>query len=190
MRFPEVARVLGKAGRAETSTDPAPFSMMETVVLLKPKSQWRSNIKTTDDLISQMNEALQIPGVSNAWTMPIKNRIDMLTTGVRTPVGIKIFGPDLKGIERIGASIERVLPSVAGTRSVFAERVGSGYFLDFDLKRDRLARYGLSVDDAEGVVRNAIGGENVGTQISGLERYPINVRYYRDSRSSIDRLAR
>jgi len=190
MRFPEVERVLGKAGRAETSTDPAPFSMMETVVLLKPKSQWRSNVASTDDLIAQMNEALRIPGVSNAWTMPIKNRIDMLTTGVRTPVGIKIFGPDLATIERIGASIERVLPRVSGTRSVFAERVGSGYFLDFDLKRDRLARYGLSVDDAESVVMNAIGGDNVSTQFSGLERYPINVRYYRDSRSSLDRLAR
>jgi Cu(I)/Ag(I) efflux system membrane protein CusA/SilA len=189
-RFPEVERVLGKAGRAETSTDPAPFSMMETVVLLKPKSQWRKTVASTDDLVSQMNEALRIPGVSNAWTMPIKNRIDMLTTGVRTPVGIKIFGPDLASIARIGSAIERVLPSVAGTRSVFAERVGSGYFLDFDLKRDRLARYGLSVDDAEAVVMNAIGGENVSTQISGLERYPINVRYYRDSRSSIDRLQR
>jgi Cu(I)/Ag(I) efflux system membrane protein CusA/SilA len=190
MRFPEVERVLGKAGRAETPTDPAPFSMMETVILLKPKSQWRSNIASTDDLVAQMNEALRIPGVSNAWTMPIKNRIDMLTTGVRTPVGIKIFGPDLAGIERIGASIERVLPRVSGTRSVFAERVGSGYFLDFDLKRDRLARYGLSVDDAESVVMNAIGGDNVSTQFSGLERYPINVRYYRDSRSSLERLAR
>jgi Cu(I)/Ag(I) efflux system membrane protein CusA/SilA len=190
MRFPEVERVLGKAGRAETSTDPAPLSMMETVIQLKPKSQWRTTVTSTDDLVSQMNEALRIPGVSNAWTMPIKNRIDMLTTGVRTPVGIKIFGPDLAAIEHIGTAIERVLPRVAGTRSVFAERVGSGYFLDFDLKRDRLARYGLSVDDAEAVVMNAIGGENVSTEISGLERYPIDVRYYRDSRSSIDRLER
>ena len=126
------------------------------------------------------------PGVSNAWTMPIKNRIDMLTTGVRTPVGIKIFGADLAEIERIGKEIERVLPQVAGTRSVFAERVGGGYFLDFDLKRDQLARYGLSVDDAETVVMNAIGGENVSTTVEGRERYPINVRYYRDSRSSLD----
>jgi Cu(I)/Ag(I) efflux system membrane protein CusA/SilA len=137
-----------------------------------------------------MNDALLIPGVSNAWTMPIKNRIDMLTTGVRTPVGIKVYGADLKVIERIGTQIERVLPQVAGTRSAFAERVGGGYFLDFDLKRDQLARYGLSVDDAQTVVMNAIGGDNVSTAIQGLERYPINVRYYRDSRSSLDRLGR
>ena len=211
MRFPEVERVLGKAGRAETPTDPAPLSMMETVVLLKPKSEWRRVATwydrwpewtkplcaritpdriSTDELITGMDEALRLPGVSNAWTMPVKNRIDMLTTGVRTPVGIKIFGPDVAGIERIGKAIERVLPRVAGTRSVFAERVGGGYFLDFDLKRDQLARYGLSVDDAEAVVTSAIGGENVSTAIQGLERYPIDVRYYRDSRSSIERLNR
>ena len=211
MRFPEVERVMGKAGRAETSTDPAPFSMMETVVLLKPKSEWRKvatwydnwprwtrpicaritpDHMSTEQLTTEMNDALRIPGVSNAWTMPIKNRIDMLTTGVRTPVGIKIYGADLKVIERIGRQIERVLPKVAGTRSAFAERVGGGYFLDFDLKRDQLARYGLSVDDAQMVVMNAIGGDNVSTAIQGLERYPINVRYYRDSRSSLDRLGR
>jgi Cu(I)/Ag(I) efflux system membrane protein CusA/SilA len=137
-----------------------------------------------------MDQALQIPGVSNAWTMPIKNRIDMLTTGVRTPVGIKVYGPDLTVIERIGKEIEAVLPDVPGTRSVFAERVGGGYFLDFDLKREQLARYGLSVDDAQMVVMNAIGGDNVGTTIEGRERYPINVRYYRDSRSDLDRLSR
>jgi Cu(I)/Ag(I) efflux system membrane protein CusA/SilA len=189
MTFPEVQRVLGKSGRAETSTDPAPFSMMETVVQLKPKSQWPKGL-TTDALVDQMNAALKIPGVSNAWTMPIKNRIDMLTTGVRTPVGVKVYGPDLMQIERIGAQIERVLPQVAGTRSVFAERVGGGYFLDFDLKRDRLARYGLSVDDAQAVVMNAIGGDNVSTAIEGRERYPINVRYFRDSRSNLERLGR
>ena len=211
MSFPEVDRVLGKAGRAETSTDPAPLSMMETVIQLKPKSQWRRAATwydhwprwtkrfcehitpdhiSTDQLVEEMNQALRIPGVSNAWTMPIKNRIDMLTTGVRTPVGIKVYGPDLGQIERIGAQIERVLPQVAGTRSVFAERVGGGYFLDFDLKRDQLARYGLTVDDAQMVVMNAIGGDNVSTAIEGRERYPINVRYYRDARSSLDRLSR
>jgi Cu(I)/Ag(I) efflux system membrane protein CusA/SilA len=211
MRFPEVERVLGKAGRAETSTDPAPFSMMETVISLKPKSQWRKVATwydnwprwtkslcahitpdhiSTDQLVTEMNDALRIPGVSNAWTMPIKNRIDMLTTGIRTPVGIKVYGPDLAGIERLGKEIERVLPQVAGTRNVFAERVGGGYFLDFDLKRDQLARYGLSVDDAEMVVTNAIGGENVSTTVEGRERYPINVRYYRDSRSSLESLGR
>jgi Cu(I)/Ag(I) efflux system membrane protein CusA/SilA len=190
MRFPEVERVLGKAGRAETPTDPAPLSMMETVILLKPKSAWRATIHSTDRLVTEMNDALRFPGVSNAWTMPVKNRIDMLTTGIRTPVGIKIFGPDLVQIERLGKSIERALPAVPGTRSAFAERVGSGYFLDFDLKRGQLARYGLTVDDAESVVMSAIGGENVSTAYEGLERYPINVRYYRDSRSSLDRLAR
>ena len=211
MRFPEVERVLGKAGRAETPTDPAPLSMMETVVMLKPKSQWRrvaawydrwpAWIKplcgrltpdriSTEQLVTEMNDALRFPGVSNAWTMPVKNRIDMLTTGVRTAVGIKIFGPDAAGIERIGKAIEHVLPRVPGARSVFAERVSGGYFLDFDLKRDQLARYGLSVDDAEAVVTSAIGGENVSTAIEGLERYPVNVRYYRDSRSSLQRLER
>jgi len=189
MRFPQVERVLGKAGRAETSTDPAPFSMMETVILLKPKSQWPRRI-TTDQLIGEMNAALQIPGVANAWTMPVKNRIDMLTTGVRTPVGIKIYGASLAEIERLGKEVESVLPDVPGTRSVFAERVGGGYFLDFDLRRDQLARYGLSVDDAETVVMNAIGGDNVSTTIEGRERYPINVRYYRDARSDLGRLSR
>ena len=211
MTFPEVSRVLGKAGRAETSTDPAPFSMMETVVQLKPKSEWRKvptwydnwprwtkricgritpDHISTEALVDQMDDALRLPGVSNAWTMPIKNRIDMLTTGVRTPVGVKVYGPDLGQIERIGAQIERVLPQVPGTRSAFAERVGGGYFLDFDLKRDQLARYGLSVDDAQMVVMNAIGGDNVSTAIEGRERYPINVRYYRDSRSDLQRLGR
>ena len=211
MRFPEVERVLGKAGRAETSTDPAPLSMMETIVVLKPKSEWRKvptwydkwpqwtrrygeritpDHLSTDDLVTEMDAALRIPGVSNAWTMPIKNRIDMLTTGIRTPVGIKVYGPDLAAIERIGAQIERVLPQVRGTRSVFAERVGSGYFLDFDLKRDQLARYGLTVDDAQAVVLNAIGGDNVSSTVEGRERYPINVRYYRDYRSDIPRLER
>jgi Cu(I)/Ag(I) efflux system membrane protein CusA/SilA len=211
MQFPEVDRVLGKAGRAETPTDPAPFSMMETIILLKPKSEWRKVATwydkwpdwtkpitrrftpdhiSTDQLTTEMNDKLQIPGVSNAWTMPIKNRIDMLTTGVRTPVGIKIYGADVARIEEIGKEIESVLPGVAGTRGVFAERVSGGYFLDFELKRDRLARYGLTVDDAQMVVMNAIGGDNVSTAIQGLERYPINVRYFRDYRSSIDRLSR
>jgi Cu(I)/Ag(I) efflux system membrane protein CusA/SilA len=139
MRFPEVLRVMGKAGRAETPTDPAPLSMMETIVLLKPKSQWRKDV-TTDQLVNEMNEAVRIPGVSNAWTMPIKNRIDMLTTGIRTPVGIKIYGADLTRIEQLGRQIESALSPVRGTRNVFAERTAGGYFLDFDLKRDQLAR--------------------------------------------------
>ena len=135
-----------------------------------------------------MNDALKLPGVTNAWTMPIKARIDMLTTGIRTPVGIKIYGSDIKEIERIGTAIERTLPSVAGTRSVFAERTSGGYFLDFVWKRDELARYGLAIDDAQMVVMTAIGGDTVTTTIEGRERYSVNVRYFRDYRSDIERL--
>jgi copper/silver efflux system protein len=211
-QFPEVERVFGKAGRAETSTDPAPFSMMETVVMLKPKDQWRRKGTwytswapgwilpilrsitpdhiSTEDLIGEMNEALKLPGVSNAWTMPIKARIDMLTTGIRTPVGVKIRGADIREIERLATQLESILPAVRGTRSVFAERTGGGYFLDFEWKRDELARYGLSVDDAQMVVMSAIGGENITTTIEGRERYPVNVRYMRDYRSDIGRLER
>ena len=209
MTFPEVDRVLGKAGRAETSTDPAPLSMMETVILLKPRSDWPSKHTwydgspewakricrhitsdriSTEQLVAQMDEALQIPGVSNSWTMPIKARIDMQTTGIRTPVGIKISGADPAVIEQLGKQIEALLPGLDGTRNVFSERTEGGYFLDVDFKRDQLARYGLSVDDAQAVVSNAIGGENVTTTIEGPERYPINVRYMRDFRSSVDQI--
>ena len=188
-RFQEVDTVLGKAGRAETSTDPAPFSMMETVVQLKPKSQWRPGM-TWEKLIAEMDAALQIPGNVNAWTMPIKGRIDMLTTGVRTPVGIKVYGPDIQTIETIGTSLEALLPAVRGTRSVFAERTGGGYFVDVDWKRDELARYGLSMDEAQMAVTNAIGGENVTTTVEGRERYPVNVRYMRDFRGSLPALER
>jgi Cu(I)/Ag(I) efflux system membrane protein CusA/SilA len=211
-QFPEVQTVLGKAGRAETSTDPAPFSMMETVIGLKPQEQWRKvdtwysawapewakNIFrrftpdhiSTDQLVEEMNQALKIPGTSNAWTMPIKGRVDMLTTGVRTPVGIKIYGADIKQIENLGTQIEAILPRVQGTRSVFAERTSGGYFLDFKWNRDELARYGLSIDAAQDVVMSAIGGENVSTTVEGRERYSINVRYLRDYRSDPDKLAR
>ncbi|MGE5645114.1 MAG: efflux RND transporter permease subunit [Acidobacteriota bacterium] len=175
--FPEVETVLGKAGRAETSTDPAPLSMLETVVVLKPHTD-------TEKLVDRMNEALKLPGVTNAWTMPIKGRIDMLTTGVRTPVGIKIYGADIREIERLGTQLESLLPGVRGTRSVFAERTGGGYFLDIDWKRDELARYGLTMDDAQMAVMNAIGGDNITTTVEGRERYPVNVRYQRDFRSS------
>jgi Cu(I)/Ag(I) efflux system membrane protein CusA/SilA len=213
--FPEVERVFGKAGRAETATDPAPFSMMETVVVLKPHDQWPKvprwysrwapewlqNIlrrawpdhKTTEELIygpGGLNEALQIPGTVNAWTMPIKARIDMLTTGVRTPVGIKILGNDLTKIQEIGQHIEMVLRDVPGTTSVFAERTAGGYFLDFALKREELARYGLTIGQAEMVIMSAVGGENITTTVEGRERYPVNVRYLRDYRSSVDRLSR
>jgi copper/silver efflux system protein len=211
-QFPEVQSVLGKAGRAETSTDPAPLSMMETVIVLKPHDEWRhvdtwysdwapARIKpllgrvtsdriSTDALVAEMNDALKLPGVTNAWTMPIKARIDMLTTGVRTPVGIKIYGADIRAIERIGTEIESALTRVSGTRSSFAERTSGGYFLDFDWKRDELARYGMSIDDAQMVVMSAIGGDTITTTVEGRERYPVNVRYFQDYRSDLDRLRR
>jgi Cu(I)/Ag(I) efflux system membrane protein CusA/SilA len=206
---PEVERVFGKAGRAETSTDPAPFSMMETTVVLKPENQWRKVRRwyswmpdflqtpfrpvwrdriTYEDLIDDLDQKMQFPGVSNAWTMPIKARIDMLSTGVRTPVGIKIYGADLKEIEKIGLDIESALKDLRGTRSVFAERVTGGYFIDFDIKREQIARYGLTVKDAEMIIASAIGGETVTTTIEGRERYTVNVRYAREFRDDLDKL--
>lgn len=187
--FPEVERVFGKAGRATTATDPAPFSMMETTVILKDRRQWRPGM-TWEKLIHEMDEKMKIPGTTNAWTMPIKARIDMLTTGVRTPVGIKIYGSNLDEIEKIGTHIEQVLQSVPGTRSVYAERVTGGYYLDFDIKRDQIARYGLTVEDVNDVIMYAIGGENITTTIEGRERYPVNVRYSRELRDDIEKLKR
>ncbi len=187
--FPEVEWVFGKAGRADTSTDPAPFSMIETVIELKPKDQWRPGV-TYESLVDEMDQTLQFPGVTNAWTMPIKARLDMLTTGVRTPVGIKIFGPDLKQIEQIGEHLEMVLADVPGTRSIYAERVSGGYFLDFDINRDEIARYGLNVMDVGRIIESAIGGENIDTTIEGRERYPINVRYLRELRDDSQKLQR
>ena len=210
-RFPEVDRVFGKAGRAETATDPAPFSMMETTVLLKPESEWRPlkrwysflpnfaqlpfraiwpNHIAKDDLVDEMNRALKFPGVTNAWTMPIKNRLDMLSTGIRTPVGIKVMGPDLKKIEEIGLQLEGLVKDVRGTRSVFSERVAGGYFLDFTLRRDQLARYGLSIKDVNVILMSAIGGEPVTTTIEGRERYTVNVRYARELRDNLPKLRR
>jgi Cu(I)/Ag(I) efflux system membrane protein CusA/SilA len=187
--FPEVDHVFGKAGRAETSTDPAPFSMMEVVIELKPKDQWRPGL-SYEGLVDEMDRALQFPGVINAWTMPIKARIDMLTTGIRTPVGIKVFGPDIKQIERIGEHLEMVLKEVPGTRSVYAERVSGGYFLDFEINRDQIARYGLKLMDVGKIIETAIGGENIATTIEGRERYPINVRYLRELRDDQQKLQR
>lgn len=185
--FPEVERVHGKAGRAETSTDPAPLSMMETVVVLKPENEWREKI-SYDDLVNEMDAALHFPGSTNAWTMPIKNRIDMLSTGIKTPVGIKIYGDNLKEIERIGLDIEKQLKNVSGVRSVFAERVTGGFFLDFELRRELLAPYGLTIENVESSLAAAIGGEQVSTAIEGRERYPIQVRYGRDYRDSPEAL--
>jgi Cu(I)/Ag(I) efflux system membrane protein CusA/SilA len=187
--FPEVEWVLGKAGRAETSTDPAPFSMGETTVMLKPESQWRAGM-TWEKLVDEMDKKMRLPGVANAWTMPIKNRIDMLSTGIRTPVGIKIFGPDLNKIEEIGKHIEMAIQSVPGTRTVYAERVTSGYYLDFDLKRDEIARYGLAIDDVQMLIESVIGGESISTTVEGRERYPISVRYARELREDPERLRR
>jgi len=187
--IPEVDRVFGKAGRANTSTDPAPFSMMETTIVLKDKEYWRSGM-TWEKIIDDMDSKMKIPGVTNAWTMPIKARIDMLTTGVRTPIGIKIYGSNLNEIENIGIHIEQILKDVSGTRSVYAERVTGGYFVDFDLKREELARYGLTVDDANDIIMSAIGGENISLTVDGRERYPINVRYGRETRDDIDKLGR
>ncbi|MGA2400229.1 MAG: efflux RND transporter permease subunit, partial [Syntrophobacteraceae bacterium] len=211
-QFPEVDRVLGKAGRAETATDPAPLSMLETVIILRPKSEWprvdtwysswaphwaaaifrhfTPDHISQEQLVSQMNDALKIPGLANGWTMPVKGRIDMLTTGIRTPVGLKISGADVGAIEEIGGQLESVLPSVAGTRSVFAERTGSGYFLDFDWDREQLALNGLNIEEAQAAVENAIGGDNVTTTVEGRERYPVNVRYMRDFRDDFGALGR
>jgi copper/silver efflux system protein len=189
MAFPEVLRVFGKSGRAETPTDPAPFSMGETTVMLKPESEWRPGM-TWDKLVEEMDRAVRLPGVANAWTMPIKNRIDMLSTGIRTPVGIKIFGPDLKKIEEIGRQIEGILPQVSGTRTVFAERVAGGYYLDIDIRREEVARYGLMVGDVGMLIESAIGGESISSTVEGRERYPINVRYARELRDDVEKLRR
>jgi len=185
--FPEVESVWGKSGRMGSSTDPAPLSMMETVVLLKPESEWPDHI-SHQELIDQMDKKLQIPGVTNAWTMPIKNRIDMLSTGVRTPIGIKVLGSDINEIERIGIQLEGVIKNIPGTRSVYAERTAGGYFLDFDLKRNQLARYGLSIHDAQMTIQSAIGGEDVTETVEGQERYSVNVRYPSELRDSVEKL--
>jgi len=180
--FPEVESVFGKAGRAETATDPAPVEMFETIINLKPEGQWRAGM-TTDGLIAEMNTALTFPGVSNAWTMPIKARIDMLSTGIRTPVGVKVFGPDLAGIDKVSRQIEAAIRTVKGTTSAFAERLTGGYYLDIQPDRAALARYGLSIEDVQSVVSSALGGEVVTTTVEGRERYGVILRYARDFRS-------
>jgi copper/silver efflux system protein len=211
-QFPEVDRVLGKVGRADTATDPAPLSMLETVVVLKPHAAWRHvdtwysawapewtklffrhftpDTISTEELVSQMNAALRLPGVNNSWTMPIRGRIDMLTTGIRTAVGLKITGSDLQHIQEIGTQIESLLKTAKGTRTVLAERTADGYFLDLQWDREQLARYGISIEDAQKVVGNAIGGDNVSTVVLGRERYGVNVRYLRDFRSDLEAIGR
>jgi Cu(I)/Ag(I) efflux system membrane protein CusA/SilA len=210
--FPEVDHVLAKAGRSDSATDPAPLSMIETLVVLKPRSEWRTHSTwysswaphfllpvlrhftpdhvSEQELISEMNAALNVPGFSNAWTMPIRGRVEMLTTGIQTPIGLKIQGIDLTQIQEIGTQIEPVLRSVPGTRSVFAERSGDGFFLDVVWNREALAQYGISMEQAQSALSTAVGGENVSTMIDGRERYPINVRYMRDFRSDLDALGK
>ena len=187
--FPEVASVYGKAGRAATATDPAPTEMFETVINLKPESEWRPGM-TQDRLIAEMDAALQFPGVANAWTMPIKARIDMLATGIRTPIGIKVFGKDLREMERVAREIETVVKAVPGTSSAFAERITGGFYLDIEPDRAQLARYGLAVGDLQEVIGTALGGERVTTTVEGRERYAVAVRYPRELRGDPDRIAR
>ncbi len=187
--FPEVQTVFGKIGRAETPTDPAPLSMVETIITLKPEDQWRPGM-TWDKLIAEMDAKLKFPGMANIWWMPIQTRTEMLTTGIRSNLGIKIFGPDLATIEKIGVEIEQVLKALPDTRSAFAERVTGGYYLDFEVNRERAARYGLTVDDVNMIVESAIGGENITTTVEGKERYPVNVRYARELRDNLDALDR
>jgi Cu(I)/Ag(I) efflux system membrane protein CusA/SilA len=189
MQVPEVESVFGKAGRADTATDPAPLEMFETVINLKPESMWRKGV-TTDDIKDELNNRLSIPGVANSFTMPIKARIDMLATGIRTPVGIKILGPDLDIIDRIGLELEKAIKNVPGTRSVYAERATTGYYVDFEVNRNAASRYGLSVEDIQTVVETAIGGMNITTTVEGRERYPVNIRYARELRNDIEKMKR
>ena len=185
--FPEVQHVFGKVGRADSATDPAPLSMIETTIALRPRSEWRQGM-TPDRLIEELDAALRIPGLTNAWTMPIRSRIDMLSTGIRTPVGIKIAGPDLAELERLGREVEATLRDVPGTASVYADRVMGGNYLDFGIDREAIARHGLTVRDVQEVIQTAIGGMNVTTTVEGLERYPVNLRYSRELRDDLPAL--
>jgi len=184
---PEVEQVLGKVGKAETSTDPAPVSMIETIVLLKPRDQWRKG-KTKDDIIAELDAKLQIPGVRNGWTQPIINRINMLSTGVRTDLGVKVFGKDLDTLERLAIDAEQILRKVPGAADLYAERTQGGLFLDIKINRQQVARYGVNVGDVQDIIETAIGGQNIGTVIDGRQRFPIRVRYEREWRDNIDRL--
>jgi Cu(I)/Ag(I) efflux system membrane protein CusA/SilA len=187
LSVPEVQTVFGKIGRADTATDPAPLTMVETVIQLKPESEWREGMDM-DAIKAELNQRLQLPGVSNAWVWPIKTRIDMLATGIKTPVGVKIAGPDLEVIQQIGQDVERVLKEVPGTASAFSERVAGGRYVTVDILREQASRYGLNIDDVQDVVRTAIGGMNVTETVEGLERYPVNLRYPREYRDSLEKL--
>jgi Cu(I)/Ag(I) efflux system membrane protein CusA/SilA len=187
--FPEVDQVLGKVGRAETSTDPAPISMIETIIQLKPKAQWRKGL-TKDDIVAQLDQKLQIPGVRNGWTQPIINRINMLSTGVRTDLGVKVFGDNLDTLERLAIETESILKNVPGAVDLYAERVTGGEFLDIDIRPEAVARYGINVGDVLNVVETAIGGENISTTVEGRRRFPIRVRFSKDFRDNVEALKR
>lgn len=187
--FPEVEHVFGKMGRAETSTDPAPLDMVETTIMLKPESEWRAGM-TPDKLIQEMDKALQIPGLTNVWTMPIKNRLDMLSTGIKTPVGIKIGGADLKMLDSLGKQVESIMRTVPGTASAYSERVLGGNYIDFNINRQAAARYGITIADVQEVIQTAIGGMDVSNTVEGLERYPISIRYPRELRDNLENLKR
>jgi Cu(I)/Ag(I) efflux system membrane protein CusA/SilA len=187
LTVPEVESAFGKIGRAETATDPAPLTMIETVIRLKPESQWRKGVDM-EDIKWELNQAVKIPGLTNAWVWPIKTRIDMLATGIKTPVGIKVAGPDLGVIQQIGQDIEKILKNIPGTASVFAERVAGGRYVTVDIMRDQASRYGLNIDDVQDIVRTAIGGMNITETVEGLERYPVNLRYPRGYRDSLETL--
>ena len=187
--FPEVHHVFGKIGRAETATDPAPLSMIETTIMLKPEDEWRPGM-TPDKLVDELNQAIKFPGLTNAWTMPIKTRIDMLSTGIKTPVGIKVAGEDLETLQELGQRIEQVVRQIPGTLSVYAERVAGGNYLDFEINREEASRYGLTVGDVQDVIMSAVGGMNITYTVEGLARYPVNLRYGRELRDNLPALRR
>jgi Cu(I)/Ag(I) efflux system membrane protein CusA/SilA len=188
--FPEVATVFGKVGRADTATDPAPLSMLETTIRLKPRSEWPDPTKTSKALMAEMDAAIKFPGLANAWTMPIKTRIDMLSTGIKTPIGIKVSGPDLQVLEQVAGTIEQALKQLPDTLSAFADKAAGGYYLDFEIDRVEAARYGLTTGDVQDIIQSAIGGMNVTRTVEGLERYPVNVRYPRELRDNPEQLMR
>ena len=184
---PEVASVYGKAGRAETATDPAPMEMFETTIQFKPREQWRAGM-TQDKLVEELDRIVKVPGLANIWVPPIRNRIDMLATGIKSPVGVKVAGTDLAEIDRITTQIEKVLKGVPGVSSALAERLTGGRYVDVNIRRDAAARFGMNISDVQSVIASAVGGENIGETVEGLQRFPINVRYPRETRDSLQKL--
>ena len=188
--FPEVHHVFGKVGRAQTATDAAPLSMIETTVNLKPRAEWPNPDKSTKELVAEFDKAIQFPGVANAWTMPIKTRIDMLSTGIKTPIGIKVSGPDLNVLQAVSQDIEQAMKTMPETTSAFGDRAVGGYYLDFDIDREKASRYGLTVGAVQDVIQTAVGGMNITETVEGLERYPVNLRYPRALRQDLETLKR